>query len=207
MQPSIGILGGVGAIASARFHLDLVEAWAVHHKAEADDDFPRIVHLSQSLGLSAEGLTDSVTQGDILYLLTEQIMQDMDRVAVICNSIVPLLPSEREYPGILTPVAACRAALSGVKSAWLLASDSAIRDRIYQQAYPDIDWKVPSLSMTSWITALIGDAFAYRRIEELHLPAGELIVLGCTELSTRKLPFLCNPVLSPTDEMIKLLCS
>ena len=200
---SIGILGGVGAIASARFHLALVEAWAIRHKAEDDADFPIIRHASRPLGLDASGLVDpETTRLFVKWELDE--MESCDRIAVICNSIAPVLPHD---PRLLTPMDACRPALTGVKSAWLLASDTTIRDRIYQRAYPDIEWKTPPLSMTSWITALIGDAFTYRRIEELHLPAGELVVLGCTELSTRKLPFLCNPVLSPTDEMIKILCN
>ena len=203
MQPSIGILGGVGAIASARFHLALVEAWAIRHKAEEDADFPLIWHSSRSLGLDASGLVDPETTRLFLRWGLEE-MSGCDRIAVVCNSIAPILPND---PRLLTPIEACREALRGVNRAWLLASDSTVRDQIYQKAYPDIEWKVPSLSMTSWITALIGDAFTYRRIEELHLPAGELIVLGCTDLSTRKLPFLCNPVLSPTNEMIRILCN
>jgi hypothetical protein len=182
----------------------LVEAWAARHNAQTDDDFPIIVHISHPLGLTAEGMMDRKRSDIKLGHALKYLGRGCDRYAVLCNSIVPLF---WDAPYILTPITACRDALKNVKSAWLLASDSTIRDQFYQKAYPDIEWKVPPLSLTPWIAALIGDAFPYRRIEELHLPPGELVVLGCTELSTRKLPFLCNPVLSPTNEMIRILCN
>ncbi len=209
MPPSIGILGGVGAIASARFHLDLVEAWAARHDAKTDDDFPRIVHLSQSLGLTAAGMPDTIEQTDILYELTRECFEGLDHLAVICNSIAPFVPSPKEFPGIMTPVAACAEALKDVKSAWLLASDSTIRDQIYQRAYPHIEWRVPHCSIASWIKDLIGDAeyTTRKRIKELDIPDGDVIVLGCTELSTRKLPFSWHEPISPTDEMIRILCN
>ncbi len=201
---SIGILGGVGAIASARFHLDLVTRWASTHGARTDDDFPRIVHLSRSLGLSAAGLTDAVDQGDILSALTEPAFDGLDRIAIVCNSITSLCPSEREWPGILTPVAACREALRGVSRAALLASESTIRDEIYQRAYPEIEWRM--VPATHWIEHSIGGG-GFNIGGVGHHP-DETIVLGCTELSTQmRTRFTgCPTVISPTDEMVRLLC-
>ncbi len=200
MPPSIGILGGVGAIASARFHLDLVQRWATAHNSQTDDDFPRIVHLSQSLGLTEKGMPDTIEQTDILYELTRECFEGLDHLAIICNSITPFVPSPREFPGILTPVAACREALQGVKRAALLASESTIRDEIYQRAYPDIEWRM--VPATSWIE----DSIRGLRFNEGNVGRSpdETIVLGCTELSTQ----VCTSpgLISPTDEMIRILC-
>ncbi len=201
--PSIGILGGVGAIASARFHLDLVQRWAKTHDAKTDDDFPRIMHVSQSLGLAATGVTDKhETSRAVLAALWP--LFDCNRIAVLCNSVTTLLP--RSYPlapKLLTPVAACRDALKDVRKAWLLASESTIRDEIYQRAYPEIEWNCMSA------TPMIQEAIAGRRhgnpLAGFQVGEGKKpIVLGCTELSTAHLDW--PNTISPTDEMIRILC-
>ncbi len=200
----IGILGGVGAIASARFHLDLVKRWAQTKSAQTDDDFPEIIHVSRSLSLTGEGLVNPrLTQEDILLSLRR--LDGCDHIAVLCNSITQHVES---IPHVLTPVAACKDALKDVKRAWLLASDSTIRDRIYQNAYPQIEWIIPSVSLTPAIQqSLSHGAFSH----DLGLPISghDTVVLGCTELSTsgmHKSEWWDNAI-SPTDEMIRILCN
>lgn len=199
--PFIGILGGVGAIASARFHLDLVTAWAARRGAQTDDDFPRIVHASQPLGLGATGLIDAVKSLDAGHAIWP-LFESCDKLAVVCNSITPLLSTADRR--ILTPVGACRDALQGVTRAALLASESTIRDEIYQRAYPHIDWRL--VPATPWIeSAIRGCGFNLGSVG--HHP-DETIVLGCTELSTQVRTHIQYPsVISPTDEMIRILCS
>ncbi len=197
-RTSIGILGGVGAIASARFHLDLVTEWARVHGARTDDDFPHITHVSQSLGLGVTGVVDDRATEEALWH-SLRILEGCDHIAVVCNSVTNHVA---QVPGVLTPVAACALALRGVSRAWLLASESTIRDRIYQDAYPEIEWQ-PLV-----VTAQIQEAIAGRRMSDPFddKGAGDLpIVLGCTELSTAHLGW-ANTI-SPTDEMIRILCS
>lgn len=201
---SLGILGGVGAIASARFHLALVETWAERHDAKTDNDFPIIQHVSRPMGLSPEG---AINTGDIRIFARWAVdeLEGADQIAVVCNSIVPYLPERNK---LLTPVAACRQALRGVSRAWLLASESTVRDQIYQRAYPDIEWRVPARPITPWIQDLVQLGFTRRRwMEELDIEDGETIVLGCTELSTQDTPFPWHKTVSPTDEMIHQLCN
>lgn len=199
MSLSIGIVGGVGAIASARFHLDLVQAWAKTHNAQTDDDFPTIIHISYPLGLSATGMRDSLSSVRRLMPMFRK-MEDCDVHAVICNSITPLFRDDVDSNW--TPVRACREALRGVNRAWLLASDSTIADEVYQRAYPHIEWLLPKVSMTP----MIQQSLSSGQVElSLDIPAEDTIVLGCTELSTAHLK---RPnTISPTDEMIRILCA
>lgn len=198
---SIGILGGVGAIASARFHLDLVTRWAKQRGARTDDDFPRIVHASYPCHLTESGMTDRrTTECAVMASFITHFDRMHGPVAVVCNSIVPILP---QNPRILTPVAACRDALKGVRRAALLASESTIRDEIYQRAYPEIDWRL--VPATPWIEdAIRGCSF---NIGGVGRHPDETIVLGCTELSTQVRTDVQHlSVISPTDEMIRILC-
>ena len=201
MIPTIGILGGVGAIASARFHLDLVEAWAARKSAQTDNDFPIIRHISRPLGLTSEGLADREMTRLFAHWTLDELL-GCDRIAVICNSITPLM---LPWKAILTPVVACEGALRSGKSAWLVASDSTICDEVYQKAYPQIEWH--PIPATSWIAESIkGHVFNPATVG--RPPEGPLegpIVLGCTELSTRYRGY--PNVISPTDEMIKILCN
>ncbi len=196
--PSIGILGGVGAIASARFHLDLVTEWAKVHDAKTDDDFPRILHYSQSLHLAATGLVDNQKTGQVLRETLLEMLREVDEIAIICNSVTSVSP--RDYR-LLTPVAACHEALKGVRRAWLLASESTIRDRIYQDAYPHVEWMIPKVSLTPAIQTSITGGFDLA----MQLPDEDYVVLGCTELSTQA--FIHPKAISPTDEMIRILCN
>jgi aspartate/glutamate racemase len=205
-SPTIGILGGAGAIASARFHLDLVQAWAKRHDAKTDDDFPRLIHTSRALALGATGVVD-YTETVIALAGAIGPLKRCDRIAVVCNSVADLLPWAMDgmKERLLTPVAACRAALQGVTRARLLASESTIRDQIYQRAYPDIEWSVSPA--THWIEDSIrGLPFNLGTVG--HHP-DETIVLGCTELSTQVRTRRANgiDVVSPTDEMIRILCN
>ncbi len=200
MPLSIGILGGAGAIASARFHTKLVEEWARINGALTDDDFPEIVHYSRSLGLSVTGLEDRKTvAGKVGEALG--VLHGCDVVAVVCNSITPFFPPINKR--ILTPVRAAAGKLKGVKKAWLLASDSTIRDRIYHNAYPEIEWLIPPFSLTPVIQSSITGVFNL----SMQLPDEDTVVLGCTELSTQAGGFIHPKVISPTDEMIKILCN
>lgn len=197
--PSIGILGGVGAIASARFHLALVEEWARVRGAQTDADFPEILHYSRDMHLGATGVTDPLLTRHVIDLMLHEL-RDCGRIAVLCNSITPYLP---KWDRLLTPVMACVAALKDVKTAWLLASESTIRDGIYQRAYPHVEWK--PLSIVKQIQQCIsggGVSSPFERIDTEGLP----IVLGCTELSTRRFHWSVNTI-SPTDEMIRILCA
>ncbi len=201
MPPSIGILGGVGAIASARFHLDLVSRWAAAHHSQTDDDFPRIVHVSESLKLGAQGIIDpDRTEAALLGAVFALV--HCDRIAILCNSITQLCETSavRCLHGVLTPVAACAEALQGVKRAVLLASESTIRDEIYQRAYPQIDWRL--VPATHWIESSIRGCGL--NVGSVGCYPDETIVLGCTELSTQVRGRA--GLVSPTDEMIRLLC-
>lgn len=205
MTKSIGILGGVGAIASARFHLDLVTRWAEVHDAKTDEDFPEITHVSMPLGLSATGWIDENATGYAMTRALKHLSERTGPVAVVCNSITRFLPHRAVFDPFgtrfLTPVAACREALVDVKTAWLLASESTIRDRIYQEAYPFVEWKC--LVVTAQIQQVIsGQPLCIHTW--FDIPAGDTIVLGCTELSTIR--FARGHTISPTDEMIRLLC-
>ncbi len=176
--PSIGILGGVGAIASARFHLDFVQTWALTHGAKSDEDFPFIKHISCELGLSSRGMVDAkLTEINVLSIIATHLSEYPERIAVVCNSISKIIPDDARF---ITPVKACRDALKNVKCAWLLASESTIRDQIYQEMYPNIEWK--SKIVTNQIQlAISGGIFA---LDLVDIPPKEVIVLGCTELST-----------------------
>lgn len=197
--PSIGILGGVGAIASARFHLALVEEWARVHDAKTDDDFPQIVHVSYPCYLTCEGMTDRrASENAMLASFITHLDRMHGPVAVVCNSLTPIVPRN---PRFLTPVTACKHALEGVSRAWLLASDSTIRDCIYQDAYPHVEWLIPEMSLTPAIQTSITGGFDLA----MQLPDEDTVVLGCTELSTQA--FIHPKVISPTDEMIRILCS
>ncbi len=198
--PHIGIIGGVGAIASARFHLDLVEEWARVNCAKTDDAFPFIKHISHHLCLTDRGVVDrGATEAAVATLLTEHFHNFPGHVVAVCNSISQFVP---KTPQFITPVFSCKHALAGVSRAWLLASESTISDRIYQETYPHVEWN--ALAVTAQIQEIISGGG--ESIYQLGITSDLPIVLGCTELSTMPKQYRLNAI-SPTDEMIKILCA
>lgn len=195
---SVGIIGGAGAIASARFHLDFVKTWAKTHNAKTDDDFPTIKHISQHLHLTERGVTDEdLTEAAVTSVITSLLGENLTRIAVVCNSITRFIPNDSRF---LTPVQACQNSLKHVKQAWLLASDSTLQDKIYQTAYPHIAWNPVSITLEIQ-QIMAGGTIS---LESFSIPEDDTIVLGCTELST--INFNRPNLVSPTEEMIKILC-
>ena len=99
MQPSspyrLGILGGLGAVASAEFHRRFLLQWA-RSKAIADDkDYPDILHISTSLaGITPRGLEDELAARTALQDKLETFRSwGAQLVAVPCNSLQPVLAS------------------------------------------------------------------------------------------------------------------
>lgn len=196
---SLGILGGAGAIASARFHLALMERWASKYDARTDADFPSVLHASTDLGLDATGLVGSSLTSDKLYPALASL-GGCANIAVVCNSVVPMLPPDNR---LITPVFACTEALRDVSTAWLLASDSTIAASLYQKAHPHVRWIIPRFSMTPWIRLAIRDPRGLD-LAALGIPTGETVVLGCTELAASDPSWR---TISSLHELIELSCT
>lgn len=79
----LGILGGAGSLAAARFTLAYTEAWATTRQIKTDKDFPHIIlNNFPNLGIDNRGKASLATQAMLRVQVTKMAEQ--------CHLIVPL---------------------------------------------------------------------------------------------------------------------
>lgn len=185
----LGILGGVGAVASQVFHERLLRAWAARFGCDCDAAYPALLHLSESLsGLCAEGLTDrEAGQAELDQRMRLFQAFGAHLVVAPCNSLWPLQQalSRRHGLPVLTPWCALR---DPVEPSVVLCSASM---RALQHRWPGGLKPVPD-SEQDRVQALIdaviradtaqGDELE-SLIERLRAAGAARVVLACTELS------------------------
>lgn len=201
MLPVIGIIGGAGPAASARFHSRLIAAFQ-RHGCWRDADFPGIVHVSVPFaGLSKQGVQDDDAVRNDLHWPVQLLKTAGARiVAVPCNSLhadadhlsrrlgiqilnMVDLTSEELARRRLTRVAVLSSASTRQSG---LYTKSLARRGIEEMPLADAE----QAQLTELIERLMGDGNAPGAEAELTNLARQVlqrgaaaVVIACTELS------------------------
>lgn len=198
-RPLIGLLGGVGARASAKVHQRLMERRSRDRQALWDEDFPSVLHYSAPIpGLLEVGVVDEKLV--LEHLMTVMPLFKLAKVSVlapVCNSLHPYRNWMQWATGakVITPVDATMGMLRrhGVKEALVLQSRSLAEAGVYRDAFAQAGIRFVEVSddLQTLVDGLIASLIAgcdFADEEKLlaaisqSRPQREPVVLGCTEL-------------------------
>ena len=214
----IGIIGGMGPLATADLFRKLVE----HTDAKTDQEHPRVVIDSNS---AVPNRTDALLHGGPSPV--PEIVKSAKRLESIGAEVllIPCNTSHCYYDEIaaaagvpvLHMVALTRDTLiaRGVKRAGLLATDGTVQTGVYQRTFEGsgIELLLPEGADQAAVMGVIYDgvkagdlaydASAFRRCCERLLARGaQTLILGCTELPPAfELYRLDYPATDPTLEL------
>ena len=229
MKKSIGILGGMGPLATA----DLFRKIVLMTDAACDNDHIRIYVDDNS---SIPDRTAAILQGstDPVPAMTDSLQKlvacGADCIVMPCNTahyFLPRLQAQTEIPflSMLKATAiACREHFYG-KTAAILATKGTLSAELYQQALAaeDVPYVVPDDAQQDALMRVIYDGVKagktpdfYRKDMELVLNAltargADYFILGCTELPQLLTPQdtdipLLNSLMIHCEETLKHAC-
>lgn len=212
-QAPLVILGGAGALASAHFHLKLVQAMA-RAGCRLDEHFPEIIHHSRAFsGLGPAGACAPAAAQAALLAAATPYLGSACAIAVPCVSLTPAAWQLcRQVPTscrVWTPAMCVPATLQGLASAasppvrsvppapaqvGVLCSRSSRAHQVFDLALGrPCQYLDPGLQaeLDALIEDLIGcaDPSAQQLAQlcqlclELQQRGADVVVLGCTELS------------------------
>ncbi len=201
-NPLLGILGGLGPMASAYFY----ELLIAHTAAACDQDHIDILLSSHAttpdrtayiLGKSAENPLDTM-----LCDLARMQAYGADLIAIPCNTahyFYDRLKASTALPILnIMEETAAQLAATGVKTAGILATDGTVMTGTYDRylAAHGIDCLRPDPEGQKTIMRIIYDEIkngkapdiaAFTAVaDDMHMRGAEMLILGCTELSLIK---------------------
>lgn len=198
-QPRLGLLGGLGARASARFHQMLLQERAKTALCRHDADFPWLLHLSAALrGFDETGVRDPQSVQASLEELVPLFRQaKLDRLAVVCNSLSPFKDFLEDALGVPVrfPGSASLAEVKarGWKRVVVLQSHSLAAAFGLEKEFAAEGIQVihPCGVAQAQLTSLIGHLMADVDFDDRALAAqlnplvarADGVLLGCTELT------------------------
>ena len=198
-KPVLGIIGGMGPLATADLFRKLVE----HTDAASDQEHPRVVidsntDIPDRTAALLHGGADPVPE--LVKSARRLVSIGAEALLMPCNTahgFYDAVAASVDVP-VLHMIALTRGALAarGVKTAGLLATDGTIETGIYQRVFDGsgVALLTPPPEDQAAVMDLIYrgvkagdpdyDAAAFRRACERLLARGaEALILGCTELS------------------------
>ncbi len=204
MQPLIGILGGMGPMASQLFY----KMVTMHTKAEKDQDHINLLLLSDaSMPDRTAAILSGQYEAPYQQLLDDAMFLEKagcQAIAITCNTAhffvdmiepklhIPILHMIRE-----TAEAASRACSPGARVG-VMATDGTVRTGLYQKALEGrgLEPYTPPAAIQREVmhqiydrikSGLPCDAESWERIEADYRGAGcQTVILACTELSVIK---------------------
>ena len=222
MKKTIGILGGMGPLATADLYRKIIE----HTRADRDNEHIRVyidgnAAIPDRTAAILHGGEDPVPE--MLSALRHLEACGADCIIMPCNTAHYFLPRLREQTALpildmqRITAAVCRERFPG-KTAAILATDGTVQSGLYDRALDaeGVRWIHPGESEQKTLMHLIyGVVKASRPMEPekerwdaildtLRGQGADLFILGCTEL-----PVLAGvlpsegPFLDPTDELAK----
>ena len=222
MKKTIGILGGMGPLATADLYRKIIE----HTRADRDSEHIRVyidgnAAIPDRTAAILHGGEDPVPE--MLSALRHLEACGADCIIMPCNTAHYFLPRLREQTALpildmqRITAAVCRERFPG-KTAAILATDGTVQSGLYDRALDaeGVRWIHPGESEQKSLMHLIyGVVKASRPMEPekerwdaildtLRGQGADLFILGCTEL-----PVLAGvlpsewPFLDPTDELAK----
>ncbi|MBI3458787.1 amino acid racemase [Candidatus Azambacteria bacterium] len=200
-KKKIGILGGMGPLASANIYLKIVKIAQEMYHAEQDTDFPPIFIYSLPLfGFDETGFVDPTLVKDQLITGVKKLEDAGSNFIIIaCNTVHHFYQEMQNLVKIpiLSIIEETAKAIKekGYKVVGLLSSESTNELKIYQKIFNNYSIKVLSLNkhQQNLINQVIIHVMAGTQgyidkrciqsiIDNLCEQGAESIVLGCTEL-------------------------
>lgn len=222
MKKTIGILGGMGPLATADLYRKIIE----HTRADRDNEHIRVyidgnAAIPDRTAAILHGGEDPVPE--MLSALRHLEACGADCIIMPCNTAHYFLPRLREQTALpildmqRITAAVCRERFPG-KTAAILATDGTVQSGLYDRALDaeGVRWIHPGESEQKTLMHLIYDVVKASRpmepekerwdaiLDTLRGQGADLFILGCTEL-----PVLAGvlpsegPFLDPTDELAK----
>ena len=222
MKKTIGILGGMGPLATADLYRKIIE----HTRADRDSEHIRVyidgnAAIPDRTAAILHGGEDPVPE--MLSALRHLEACGADCIIMPCNTAHYFLPRLREQTALpildmqRITAAVCSERFPG-KTAAILATDGTVQSGLYDRALDaeGVRWIHPGESEQKSLMYLIYDVVKASRpmepekerwdaiLDTLRGQGADLFILGCTEL-----PVLAGvlpsegPFLDPTDELAK----
>ena len=222
MKKTIGILGGMGPLATADLYRKIIE----RTRADRDNEHIRVyidgnAAIPDRTAAILHGGEDPVPE--MLSALRHLEACGADCIIMPCNTAHYLLPRLREQTALpildmqRITAAVCRERFPG-KTAAILATDGTVQSGLYDRALDaeGVRWIHPGEYEQKTLMHLIYDVVKASRpmepekehwdaiLDTLRGQGADLFILGCTEL-----PVLAGvlpsegPFLDPTDELAK----
>ena len=222
MKKTIGILGGMGPLATADLYRKIIE----RTRADRDNEHIRVyidgnAAIPDRTAAILHGGEDPVPE--MLSALRHLEACGADCIIMPCNTAHYFLPRLREQTALpildmqRITAAVCRERFPG-KTAAILATDGTVQSGLYDRALDaeGVRWMHPGEYEQKTLMHLIYDVVKASRpmepekehwdaiLDTLRGQGADLFILGCTEL-----PVLAGvlpsegPFLDPTDELAK----
>lgn len=214
----LGILGGLGPMASAYFYEMITE----HTKAERDQDHIDILLSSRA---STPDRTDYImgrsTESPLPIMIKDAKYLESCKVSAIvipCNTAHYFIDEIRRsvsipMPSIITETVH-HIKQNGIKKAGILATEGTVKTNSYQLECDSqgVEWEIPSPEMQAKVSDLIykcvktgkkveREAF-YEVVNDLFDKGCETVILGCTELSVINRDLGGDPRLTDSLEVL-----
>lgn len=200
-KKTIGMLGGMGPLASANLYYKIVEVAQNEYHAEQDTDFPPMFIYSLPLvGFDESGFVDSAPiKGQLIEGVKKLEKGGSDFIIIACNTVHYFYTEMQEAIDIpiisITEETARAVANKGYNKVGLLTSESTHELGFYQDVLHK--YGVETLSVTEEqqkvLNQVILDVMSGKQggedkedmkkiIDDLYEQGAQSIVLGCTEL-------------------------
>lgn len=197
----IGLIGGMGPFASARFLQIFLENTSKKLRSENSDDFPEIILDSVPVPDFISDTKNLQISRKILIDRTKKLLNfNCYKIAMVCNTGHILFPELNRVSGgkMISLIDSVRDTVVGmkVKRVGLLATPTTIRTGLYENAFLNtgIDIVVPNMTLTKLAEKAIRDeisgnidsknisdtvSLTNKFIKDMKL---DIVILGCTEL-------------------------
>lgn len=218
----LGIIGGVGSMASSYFYQMIIE----HTKVNCDQEHINMVILNHATIPDRTDYILGKSEKSPLPDLKEDIMLlnklGCNMIAIPCNtscyfhedmqkvSDVPVNNMVDDTVNYLNS--------KGIKKVYILATSGTINSKLYQNACDKygLEYRIPNDDIQKLVMSTIYDDIKCGKNTNLdkwnkiieNLEDDEIVILGCTELSLVKRELnlgdkFCDPMLIQTEKIIK----
>ncbi|MBU0660724.1 amino acid racemase [Patescibacteria group bacterium] len=201
MKKSIGIIGGMGIVATAYTFNKIIQHAQNIYQAQYDEEYPEIfIHSLAFVGLDETGITDKTQVTQTLIKSAQKLeQQGANYIIIPCNSVHEYyqdIQSQISIP-IIHIVKAMKEQIidEGISCVGLLSSESTNTSGFYSNMLKKHNIQVLSVSqreqrlLNNIILNVMGgkqsitdQSVMKKIINRLYKAGAEAIILGCTEL-------------------------
>ncbi len=198
-KPLLGIIGGLGPMASAYFY-ELVTA---HTKASCDQEHIDIILSSRASTPDRTAfITGKSTESPLPYMVEDAKRLEAygaDAIIIPCNTAHYFIDEVRRSVGVPVPSIIRETSRhlrrAGVKKAGILATNGTVTSGSYQMKLSDegLQYEIPEEKYQLYLMELIYDGIKsgqkidldkfYSVVEHMKNKGCDRMILGCTELS------------------------